>query len=115
MARVVGMVEAKTKLAELVGQVKFGGQRFVLERRGRPMAVLISVDEYESLKAQAAGRGESDVSPLSPELRRRQEGLLARARKLQAQFGAPEERLTQFLADLPPAEDEFWFQVQEVD
>ncbi len=45
MDRVVGMVEAKSKLAELVGQVNYAGARFTLERRGRPVAMLISIDE----------------------------------------------------------------------
>ena len=41
MEYTVGMAEAKSKLAELVGQVKYGGNRYILERRGQPMAVLI--------------------------------------------------------------------------
>ena len=57
MSQVVSMVEAKSRLAELVGQVKFGGKQYILERRGRPMAMLISVEEYEQLRAQGAAAG----------------------------------------------------------
>ena len=53
MERIVGMAEAKSKLAELVGQVKYGGDHFVLERRGQPMAILISVEEYARLHIQS--------------------------------------------------------------
>ncbi len=65
MSQVVSMVEAKSRLAELVGQVKFGGKQYILERRGRPMAMLISVEEYEQLRAQDAAAGLL-ASPLSP-------------------------------------------------
>ena len=31
MSQVVSMVEAKSRLAELVGQVKFGGKQYILD------------------------------------------------------------------------------------
>jgi PHD/YefM family antitoxin component YafN of YafNO toxin-antitoxin module len=74
MDAAVGMVQAKSKLAELVGQVKCGGKRYILERRGQPMAILINVEEY---------------APLPPALRRRQEVLVARAQRLQERLGDP--------------------------
>lgn len=111
MERTIGMAEAKSKLAELVGQVKYGGDHFVLERRGQPMAVLVSVAEYERLQTQASAAAQPQ--PLSPELWRRQEALLAQSRTLRAQFGPPERRLAELLADLPPADDTFWLEVLE--
>ena len=45
MEYTVGMAEAKSKLAELVGQARYGGNRYILERRGQPMAVLIGMEE----------------------------------------------------------------------
>ena len=111
MEHVVGMAEAKSKLAELVGQVKYGGNRYILERRGQPMAVLISLEEYQRLQAQ------SDVEaaglPISPELRQRQEALIAQARSLRARFGPPERRLAELFADLPPDDDPFWVELLE--
>jgi len=112
MSQVVSMVEAKSRLAELVGQVKFGGKQYILERRGRPMAMLISVEEYEQLRAQNPAAG-LQASPLSPELQRRQAALVARARELRAQYGAPEDRLAELFADLPPDDDDFWFEIEE--
>lgn len=109
MEYTVGMAEAKSKLAKLVGQVKYGGNRYILERRGQPMAVLIGVEEYERLHAGAAG----EPPPLPPELWRRQEALLAHARRLRARFGPPEQRLAELFADLPPESDEFWVEVLE--
>lgn len=114
MNQVVGMVEAKSKLAELVGQVKYGGKRFVLERRGRPMAMLVSVEEHEQLQAQARAAMNARPSPLPPELRHRQEILLARARILRERLGAPEDRLAELFADLPPEDDDFWVEIEEL-
>ena len=108
MEYTVGMAEAKSKLAELVGQVKYGGNHYILERRGQPMAVLIGVEEYERMHAGAGG-----PPLLPPELRRRQEALLADARRLRARFGPPEQRLAELFADLPPESDEFWVEVLE--
>ena len=112
MSQVVSMVEAKSRLAELVGQVKFGGKQYILERRGRPMAMLISVEEYEQLRAQDTAAG-LQASPLSPELLRRQAALVAQARELRAQYGASEDRLAELFADLPPDDDDFWFEIEE--
>ena len=112
MSQVVSMVEAKSRLAELVGQVKFGGKQYILERRGRPMAMLISIEEYEQLRVQGAAAG-LVVSPLSPELQRRQAALVARARELRAQYGPPENRLAELFADLPPSDNVFWLEIEE--
>lgn len=114
MNQIVGMVEAKSKLAELVGQVKYGGKRFVLERRGRPMAMLVNVEEYEQLQARAEAALSAQPSPLPPELRRRQEILVARAVQLRERLGPPEERLGELFADLPPEDDDFWVEIQEL-
>jgi prevent-host-death family protein len=112
MSQVVSMVEAKSRLAELVGQVKFGGKQYILERRGRPMAMLISIEEYEHLRVQGAAAG-LVVSPLSPELQRRQAALVARAQELRAQYGPPENRLAELFADLPPNDNDFWLEIAE--
>ncbi len=114
MDRLIGMAEAKSKLADLVGQVAYGGKRFVLERRGRPMAVLIGVEEFERLKERAAAAATSTPSPLSPQLRRRQETLVARAHRLEAQLGDPVDRLARLLSTLPPDGDRFWIDIHEV-
>lgn len=110
MAHTIGMSEAKSKLSDLVGQVAYGGQEFVLERRGRPMAVLISLDEYRRWQEleQAARR-----QPLSPELRQRQEGLVSQAHRLRARLGDPVKGLADLMSSLPAEGEEFWLQLAE--
>ena len=49
MAKTIGIAKAREELAELVNQVAFGGERYVVERRGKPLAALIGADEYRQL------------------------------------------------------------------
>ena len=112
MTQVVGMAEAKSKLAEIVGKVKYGKQTIILQRRGQPMAILISIEEYERLRS-AAHIQTDEASPLPPRLLKRQRALVARAQRLREQRGDPVDRLASLLADLPPDEDDFWMEVEE--
>ncbi len=113
MDQTVGMAEARSKLSELVRQAKYGGQTFVLHRRGQPMAVLIGVDEFERLRASAEHPDSDTSSPLSPALLQRQQSLVERAQILRARLGPPKERLAELFADLPPDHDDFWLAIQE--
>jgi prevent-host-death family protein len=113
MDQVVGMVEAKSKLAELVGQVRYGGKRYVLERRGRPMAMLVSVEEYEQLQAQMSTNARAQISPLPPDLQRRQAALVERAHELEQRLGDPIAGLADLFSALPRADDVFWLEIQE--
>jgi len=115
MEYVVGMAEAKSKLAELVGRVRYGDSHYILERRGQPMAVLISLEDYKRLQKEAGATTEARPLLLPPEVQRRQDSLLAQARVLRARFGPPEQRLAELFADLPPESDEFWVEVLEAD
>ena len=45
----IGIAEARDRLSHVVNEVAYGTARYVVERRGRPLAVLISTAEYESL------------------------------------------------------------------
>ncbi|MFH1906324.1 MAG: type II toxin-antitoxin system Phd/YefM family antitoxin [Chloroflexota bacterium] len=104
------MAEAKSKFASLIGQTAYGGKRFILERRGQPMAVLIGVDEYQRLRGLEQ---EAQRLPMSPELRQRQQELVAKSRRLQALLGDPVGGLVELMSRLPPRDDEFWLQVVE--
>lgn len=115
MNQTIGMMEAKSKLAELVGRVAYGGQRYILERRGRPMAMLISIEEYEQLQAQTKKAGDDEkTSPLPPELQQRQRLLVERARQLESRYGDPVAGLAELFSTLPPSEDDFWLEIQEI-
>lgn len=42
--------EARQKLADLMGRVRYSGERFILERRGQPMAALVSIEDLHRLE-----------------------------------------------------------------
>jgi prevent-host-death family protein len=46
----VSIGHAKAHLSELVAAVVQGGRRVILERRGRPLAALVSLDELDDLE-----------------------------------------------------------------
>ena len=52
MAETVRVTEAKAHLSELMARVGYGGERFVIERRGRPLAALVRVEDLERLEAE---------------------------------------------------------------
>ena len=50
MAEKIRVTEAKTQLPALMACVGYGGERFVIERRGRPLAALVSVEDLARLE-----------------------------------------------------------------
>jgi prevent-host-death family protein len=58
MTSVLGVAEAKKRLSELMSRVVYRGERFLIRRRGRPMAALVSADDLARLEQEpAAPRG----------------------------------------------------------
>lgn len=55
MAEKVRVTEAKAQLSELMARVGYGGERFVIERRGRPLAALVGVEDLKRLEDESVG------------------------------------------------------------
>lgn len=47
----VGTHEAKTHLSEYLNRVRYGGERIVIERHGKPVAALVSTEDLERLES----------------------------------------------------------------
>jgi len=45
----VSVVEARKKFSDLMARVTYGGQRIVIERRGKPMMAWISIEDLQRL------------------------------------------------------------------
>ena len=45
----IGTTEAREKLAHVLNEVAYGSQRYIVERRGKPLAAIIPAGEYEAL------------------------------------------------------------------
>jgi len=65
----VGVAEAKRRFSELVARAAFAGERFLIARRGKPLAALIGLEDLRRLEEQ---------SP-QPEVDEEPPGLLAAA------------------------------------
>ncbi len=51
MVRRVSIGRVKRDISDLVNRVAYGGERIVLTSRGRPKAVLVSLEDYERLRS----------------------------------------------------------------
>ena len=58
----VPLSQAKTQLAKLVAEVEKLGEEIVITRSGRPVAVLLSLTEYEGLLETVEILGDRDIS-----------------------------------------------------
>ena len=47
----VGVHEIRSNLAELINRVAYGGERVVLQRRSKPVAAVVSMEDLELLTA----------------------------------------------------------------
>jgi prevent-host-death family protein len=55
MVRRVRAAEAKANLPELIARDAFGGERYIIDRRGKPVAALVGVADLERLQGGEAG------------------------------------------------------------
>ena len=58
--KTIGVAEARDTLSELVNRAAFGGERYVVGRRGKRLAALIGIDEYEQVMRLLAEKGVDD-------------------------------------------------------
>lgn len=49
MTKRISAAQAKAHLSDLMAQVAYGGEHYVIERRGKPLAALVSVGDLERL------------------------------------------------------------------
>jgi prevent-host-death family protein len=81
----VSVVEARRMLSELLGRVAYARERVVVERKGKPMAALVSIEDLRRLEA---------LEPDAASVRARREAALAmadvvRQRMLEGRHGVP--------------------------
>lgn len=55
MAEKIRATEAKAHLSALMARVGYGGEKFIIERRGKPLAALVGVEDLERLEEERAG------------------------------------------------------------
>jgi len=55
------VTKAKAQLSALMARVGYGGERFVIERRGRPLAALVGVQDLARLEGE---KGDARSRPM---------------------------------------------------
>ena len=55
LAKNVGVAEAKARFSEFVARAGYGGERFLIERRGKPLAALVGVEDLGRLEGEREG------------------------------------------------------------
>jgi prevent-host-death family protein len=86
----LAVVEIRNNLADIMAQVAYAGLRFVVERKGRPMMALVSIEDLRQLealedaidsellrRAKAASRGTVPLDQVIAEYEREQEMAVA--------------------------------------
>jgi len=60
MAERISAAQAKAQLSALMAAVAYGGKHFIIERRGKPLAALVSVEDLERLEQGQAASAQPD-------------------------------------------------------
>lgn len=50
MLQKISAADARTKFSDLLGRVKYGEEDILIEKRGKPFAVLVNLDDYMKIK-----------------------------------------------------------------
>ncbi len=53
MARALSVAEAKRRFSDVLGSVRHRGERVIVERRGRPIAAIVPLDDLARLEGNA--------------------------------------------------------------
>ena len=57
--------DARNKFAEILGRAHFGGETFLIEKQGKPFAVVLGIEEYQKLLGISPGDAGSQGEPES--------------------------------------------------
>jgi prevent-host-death family protein len=66
--KTIGQQALRRRLSQVMGEVTYGEEIYLIESYGRPAAVLLSVDEYQRLQTIALEPGEQRSRIISPRL-----------------------------------------------
>jgi len=53
-SNVLGVREARARFSELLEQAQFRGEEFLIERSGKPFAVIMGADHYAEIRSELA-------------------------------------------------------------
>ncbi len=84
------IAEMRNNTADIINRVAYGGERVILERRGKPVAVIIPVEEYEFLERIIAEREDAmDLAAIKASRRERGKSVPLEQVKRELGIGSP--------------------------
>lgn len=102
---IISIGKAREGFSDLVNRAAFGGERFVVERRGKPLAALVSADEYQQIMRLLSEEG----------VRTTLHGILVRIRFDGNRYFVDDAIVDLYGsgATLVEAQEDYWLAVQE--
>ena len=61
VAKVIPLTEARATLSEVLDQIEDGGEHVVITRKGKPVALMLSPDEWESVELTLETLGDAEL------------------------------------------------------
>jgi len=50
MLKDVSIAEAKSKFSEIIARTIYAGERFIVRRRGKPVAAIVGIDDFKKIQ-----------------------------------------------------------------
>lgn len=50
MLKDVSIAEAKSKFSEIIAKTIYAGERFIVRRRGKPVAAIVGIDDFKKIQ-----------------------------------------------------------------
>ncbi|MFV1969258.1 MAG: type II toxin-antitoxin system Phd/YefM family antitoxin [Pirellulaceae bacterium] len=69
----IGIAEIRSKLADALNRVVYGGERVILERRGKPTAAIVSLEDLALLEAVEDGEDVKAAKRVLADMKRKGE------------------------------------------
>ncbi len=58
----VSVAKAKSSLSELIARASYGNERFIITRRNRPVAALVSLEDFQAIEQHEERKGLASVA-----------------------------------------------------
>jgi prevent-host-death family protein len=75
-AKRISAMDMRDRLGEVLSRVQYAGERFIIERRGEPVAAVIAIEDLRRLEEEVEVQGDAEAR------KARQLAVLAKARAL---------------------------------
>ncbi len=59
--KVVSVAEAKSHFSEYASKVAYAGEKFLITKRGKPLAALVSIEDLKSIRINEEEKGLSEI------------------------------------------------------